>query len=193
MDINETLKQAYVAIKNRDLKTAWNLLRPHSDHPEARKRLRWIRKKTQEQKTQSQNEQSSQDDIESSSVEESPKVEVSKTEHNVHLFYSVNSAGVTPAFFDIDVEGSSIDIRLNQQHLLYDDLRKALSKPRRDNPEHLAQQLRSAQLVIDTLIKGWAMYEDEEPIGKRKQRVQNAREDWGRAVRELLQPDEDDE
>lgn len=50
MSVKKVIQQADKAIKNGELKIAWELLKPHANNPNARKRLKWIKAKVQEQK-----------------------------------------------------------------------------------------------------------------------------------------------
>lgn len=115
---------------------------------------------------------------------------VEKPQRIVNISHENTSVAVNSAFFDVLGHGGDLTIRMNEDHPLHAILDHAMSSPSRDIVD-LEQQLDAAQTVIDLLLKAWSIYEDEEPMGVRKQRVQNAREDWGRYIRNLLHIEEE--
>ena len=48
-----------------------------------------------------------------------------------------------------------------------------------------------ARQGLELLLMSWARYEDEEPDGKRRSIVQQARWDWGRYARQFLGDDDE--
>lgn len=122
---------------------------------------------------------------------DTPSNDVKETKRIVNISHANSSVAINSAFFDVLGYGSDLTIRLNEDHPLHTILDHAMSSPSEDVVS-LEQQLEAAQTVIDLLLKGWSIYEDEEPIGVRKQRVQSAREDWGRCIRSLLYVEEEE-
>lgn len=192
MDIRKTIEKADEAMKIGKLKTAWILLKPHAANVDARKRLRWIQKRVQElgkqgsQTNDKKNGTDPQSDIQIAS-EKTDSLEVHSTNHKQHITYISSSVATSSALFDLRVRGSDIKICLNASHPLYPLLTSARYPVDSSDIETLTAQLSNAQIVIDLLLQGWSIFENSEPIGPRLDRIQAAREDWGRAIRDMLQ------
>ena len=197
MDINKLIRDADEAIKVGRLKTAWKLLKPYADNTDVRRRLRWIRKNVQEAVTNNGQDAKQNDEIGSYTttdhISKIESVEVTRTEHKNHITYDSNSAGTSPALFDVRTRGGDIKICLNMRHPLYPLLHSAMSSQESRDIETLSARLSNAQTVIDMLLCGWSTFENDEPIGPRLNRVQLAREDWGRTIRNLMQNSEEDD
>lgn len=107
--------------------------------------------------------------------------------------YDFKSANVpaSPAFFDVQSRGGKILITLNRSHPAYSRLIEVLEEDVEGVPEdELRTRLIRAANGLDLLLSAWARYEDEQPDGPRRTRVQEARWDWGRMARDFLYDDE---
>lgn len=109
------------------------------------------------------------------------------------LKYQINEAYLsTPAFFDVKSRGGTVIITLNTNHPAYEHLIEVLEKdPANISDDELRSRLDKARDGLELLLMAWARYEDEEPAGKRRDAVQNARWDWGRYARQFLDNDEE--
>ncbi len=94
-------------------------------------------------------------------------------------------------FFSVSPRGGKILITLNVDHPAYQNLIEVLDdfEPT-ENSTELYQRLVNASDGLKLLLMAWARFEDEEPVGKRKDFVQNARTDWGRVARDFLRTDD---
>lgn len=91
------------------------------------------------------------------------------------------------AFFDVELFGSSIVIKLNKNHPFTHQVIRALQAgDDHGTDEELRDQLFEAQEVIETLLISWALYENQQPEGARRIKVHEYRLDWGRVIRALL-------
>lgn len=89
------------------------------------------------------------------------------------------------AFFAVNEVAAEIRIILNSNHPAHEIISSAL----RGNLEHIDEESvgpsNESEILLKLLI-GWAEVERHQPCGSRKTHTQMAREDWGRAVRDLL-------
>lgn len=94
----------------------------------------------------------------------------------------------SPAFFSVKPRGGVIFITLNTDHPAYDNLVDLLEKDvETDDLETLRSRLINALDGLELLLMAWARYEDEQPDGERKNKVQETRIDWGRLARRFLE------
>jgi DNA-binding phage protein len=88
----------------------------------------------------------------------------------------------SPAFFSVTPVAGKIIIKLNTTHPAYNQFVEILN----DNIEHdtsiavLRQRLIDAKTGLKLLLMAWARYEDEQPGGRLKDAVKDARQDWGK-------------
>ena len=87
------------------------------------------------------------------------------------------------AFFDVREMVGEVRIVLNEAHPAYQVVKASLSKTE-DNSSPTSV---SATMLM---LQAWADLERYQPDGARKQRAREAREDWGRATRDLLDDSE---
>lgn len=108
---------------------------------------------------------------------------------NQNLKYSFVVSDVeSPAFFTVKSRGGKILISLNSNHPAYHKLVEVLEESTSDSDEaELKQRLNNASEGLKLLLMAWARYEDEQPDGKLKSNVQDARQDWGRIAKQFLQ------
>lgn len=95
----------------------------------------------------------------------------------------------TPAFFTTEVRGGNIDITINREHPI-SGMINSVSCNSQVERESTDCKLKTAEDCIEVMLKGWAEYENDQPYGKRKTVVQDARIDWGRKIRDLLMDSE---
>jgi len=109
-----------------------------------------------------------------------------------NLKYTVVDADLaSPAFFDVKSRGGAIIVSLNVNHPAYQHLVELLERDVYDADEdEIRMRLTRARDGLELLLFAWARYEDEQPDGKRRTQVQEARWDWGRVARGFLDEDE---
>lgn len=89
------------------------------------------------------------------------------------------------AFFRPEARGGKTLVAINRAHPFSRKLVSlALSSDARS--QVLYQKYAEAIECIRVLLKAWSDYENEQPEGKRKFMVQEARAEWGRKLRNLL-------
>ena len=116
--------------------------------------------------------------------------ELSATVVNDGIKYIFNESDIeTSAFFSVRPRGGAVIIALNISHPAYRHLIELLDTPNPEalSPEELVSRLNNAWMGLKLLLEAWARYEDEQPEGTRKERVQDARNDWGRVARQFLE------
>lgn len=84
-----------------------------------------------------------------------------------------------PAFFEVSSKGGSINIVYNTEHVLYQRLQN-------DETFLSNGQGLDAEALMGFLLTAWALMEEDQPVGKRRTKVEEIRQDWGRSVRNLL-------
>jgi len=106
-----------------------------------------------------------------------------------NLKYSINTADLESyAFFTVKPKGGKILISLNSNHPAYKKLIEALDQ-NEEGENNLRDRLKNASEGLKLLLMAWARYEDEQPDGSNKLRVQDSRQDWGRIAKEFLNED----
>lgn len=104
------------------------------------------------------------------------------------LYQFVNANLETRAFFSVSPVGGKIIIKLNTNHPAYHQFVEVLSEDIDNTIEkdELVQRLSKARDGMKLLLMAWARYEDEQPDGKLKENVQDARVDWGRMAADFM-------
>lgn len=107
------------------------------------------------------------------------------------LKYTFAHASISgAAFFDVKSRGGAIIITLNTSHPAYENLIEILEDEVDEaNIETLKARLIRARDGLKLLLTAWARFEDEQP-DRQRNRVQDARWDWGRMAREFLEGEE---
>lgn len=102
------------------------------------------------------------------------------------LRYVLSEASLdSPSFFELTEVGGELRLLLNSTHPAFRVLKPALCAG-------LQRSLRDARAVeasedpLLLMLLAWADVERQQPYGFRRQRAQQAREDWGRALRDLM-------
>ena len=103
-------------------------------------------------------------------------------------FQFVTASLQTRAFFTVSPIGGKIIIKINTTHPAYDQFVEILSGPISSDTDkaELIKRLRKAKDGLKLLLMAWARFEDEQPDGKLKDNVQDARVDWGRMAAEFM-------
>lgn len=102
------------------------------------------------------------------------------------------SLGDKSAFFSVDPKPGTIIITLNTIHPAYKNLVEILEEEVEGvDPEILRSRLTNSLEGLKLLLMAWARYEDEEPEGRRRDKAQEARVDWGRVARQFLEGEEE--
>lgn len=71
-------------------------------------------------------------------------------------------------------------------HPAYKHLVECLDKNVENVPaEQLRERLQNASDGLRLLLTAWARYEDEQPDGREREAVRDARADWGRVARQF--------
>lgn len=94
----------------------------------------------------------------------------------------------SPAFFSVAPVGGKIIIKLNTTHPAYDQFVEILNDEIDENvsKESIQKRLIDARNGMKLLLMAWARYEDEQPDGRRKNNVKDARIDWGKMASEFM-------
>jgi len=106
-------------------------------------------------------------------------------------FQIVTASLQTRAFFSVSPVGGKIIIKLNTQHPAYEQFVEVLSgyiDPDTEKGE-LVKRLRKAKDGLKLLLMAWARFEDEQPDGRLKDKVQDARVDWGKMAAAFMRED----
>ena len=89
------------------------------------------------------------------------------------------------AFFVVDEVAAEIRIILNSSHPAYRTIASALHHNSDQKDGEVDRPSEEREILLKLLI-GWAEVERHQPHGTRRTHTQMAREDWGRAVRDLF-------
>lgn len=108
-----------------------------------------------------------------------------RTVHDSLKYTFAEAAQDSPAFFSVQPKGGTIIVTLNTRHPAYDRLVDVLESgsPSAESPE---ERLENALTGLKLLLMAWARYEDEQPAGVARERVQEARVDWGKIARRFM-------
>lgn len=97
----------------------------------------------------------------------------------------------SPVFFDVKPRGGSVIISLNVEHPAYEHLVEVLQQDLEDlNEDKLKERLGNAWQGLKLLLIAWARYEDEQPVGERRDQAQDVRWEWGRMARDFLREED---
>ena len=125
--------------------------------------------------------------IETGVDEETAEMLTAQTVDNSLKYLFVEAAIEGDAFFTVRPKGGVINVILNTRHPAYENLVEVLEKETEcEDAKELSNRLDKASEGLKLLLMAWARYEDEQPDGILKERVQNSRSDWGRVARGFL-------
>lgn len=110
---------------------------------------------------------------------------------NSHIKFDFQSLDIQGSeFFTVRKKGGALLIGLNTNHPAYDKLVALLDRSETESdPEKLRVRLRQSYEGLKLLLEAWARYEDEQTDGTRKERAQEARQDWGRVAKQFFRED----
>lgn len=125
-------------------------------------------------------------------ITEKQAIQLAATTVDDGLKYIFAEADIeTAAFFSVKPRGGAIIVTLNTNHPAYNNLVEILEEDVEGvSTETLRSRLTNSLEGLKLLLMAWARYEDEQPDGRRKQMVQDARGDWGRIARQFLEREE---
>lgn len=133
-----------------------------------------------------------EDELVERGVPESTAKELAAGTARAGLKYVFADASLeSSAFFSVKPKGGAIIITLNTNHPAYQHLIEVLESEGEEEMEveELRDRLVNAWRGLKLLLEAWARYEDEQPSGPLRHRVQDARSDWGRVARQFLEND----
>lgn len=134
--------------------------------------------------------QAIEDELVERGVPESTAKELAEGATSAGLKYVFAEADLeTSAFFSVKPKGGAIIVTLNTSHPAYDHLIEVLESGGEESmtEEQLRERLVNAWRGLKLLLEAWARYEDEQPAGPLRHKVQDARNDWGRVARQFLE------
>jgi hypothetical protein len=98
----------------------------------------------------------------------------------------------SPAFFSIDLMEGMLQVIFNTNHPVHDELMAVLEElPDDADQDELRQRLARAADTFKLLLFSWARYEDEIPSDRARQKISEARQDWGRYARTFVEGEND--
>jgi hypothetical protein len=98
------------------------------------------------------------------------------------------------AFFNIDLLAGMLQVSFNTEHPLHSELMTVLEDvPEDASQAELRQRLSRASDTFKLLIISWARMEDEIPSRRDRNRVSDARRDWGRYARDFIEDGSEEE
>lgn len=105
----------------------------------------------------------------------------------------ISSYQDTHAFFSIDLMAGMLQVIFNNKHPLHDELLAVLEEVPEDvNEDQLRDRLRRAADTFKLLLFSWARMEDEIPNDKQREKIADARRDWGRYARDFIDGEDDE-
>ncbi|MFF1558195.1 ATP-binding protein [Streptomyces sp. NPDC058279] len=98
------------------------------------------------------------------------------------------------AFFSIDLMAGMLQVIFNEKHPLHSELMAVLEDvPEDANTDELRYRLGRAADTFKLLLFSWARMEDEIPSDKQREKIADARQDWGRYARDFVDGEGDRE
>jgi len=98
------------------------------------------------------------------------------------------------AFFETSAKSRTIQVILNENHPIFPSLKVLLESNSNDDLQEMNQRLMGSRKLFELLLASWCKYENDQPNGPRKFKVEESRLDWGRSARLFLLDElEDDE
>ncbi|WP_051027971.1 ATP-binding protein [Nocardia higoensis] len=93
----------------------------------------------------------------------------------------------TSAFFGIDLMAGMLQVIFNKRHPVHDQLMAVLEEVPKDADEYdLRDRLKQAAETFKLLLFSWARMEDETYPDKERERIADARREWGRYARDFV-------
>ncbi|MFC7708703.1 ATP-binding protein [Micromonospora lupini] len=98
------------------------------------------------------------------------------------------------AFFSIDLMAGMLQVIFNRKHPLHSELVAVLEDaPEGADADALRERLGRAASTFKLLLFSWARMEDEIPSERKREKIADVRQDWGRYARDFLDGEGDDE
>lgn len=91
-----------------------------------------------------------------------------------------------PAFFETSAKSRTIQVILNENHPLFSSLEEVLDPNSNDSNQEMYQRLVESRKLFELLLAAWSKYENTQPDGPRRFKVEEARLEWGRNARAFL-------
>lgn len=112
-------------------------------------------------------------------------------EHNWKVRW-LSAHSDSPAFFSVDLMAGMLQVNFNMNHPVHGELMAVIDDvPEAADVDELRLRLHRAANTFRLLLFSWARYEDESPSDRLRQRIVEARQDWGRYARDFLDPEAD--
>lgn len=93
----------------------------------------------------------------------------------------------SPAFFTVDLMAGMLQVSFNSNHPLHGQLLELLDDvPDDADADVLRHRLTKAGETLKLVLFAWARMEDEIPSDKLRERITDARRDWGRYARDFI-------
>jgi hypothetical protein len=93
----------------------------------------------------------------------------------------------TSAFFSIDLMAGMLQVIFNKRHPVHDQLMAVLEEvPQDADADDLRDRLKQAAETFKLLLFSWARMEDETYPDKERERIADARREWGRYARDFV-------
>ena len=108
------------------------------------------------------------------------------------IYQFLTSSFETRAFFSVSPVAGKIIIYINTSHPAYEQFVEVLSENITEevSKDDLILRLKKARNGMKLLLMAWARYEDEEPEGRRKDNVRDARTEWGKMAAAFMRNDD---
>ncbi|GAA3825995.1 ATP-binding protein [Sphaerisporangium flaviroseum] len=98
------------------------------------------------------------------------------------------------AFFSIDLMAGMLQVIFNEKHPLHAHLMTVLEEvPEDASTDELRHRLARAADTFKLLLFSWARMEDEIPGDRQREKIADARQDWGRYARDFIDGEDDGE
>ncbi|RKN72748.1 ATP-binding protein [Streptomyces klenkii] len=98
------------------------------------------------------------------------------------------------AFFSVDLMAGMLQVIFNEKHPLHAHLLAVLEEvPEDATPDELRHRLDRAADTFKLLLFSWARMEDEIPNDRKREKIADARQDWGRYARDFIDGEDDGE
>lgn len=91
-----------------------------------------------------------------------------------------------PAFFETSAKSRTIQVILNENHPLFSSLDELLDPNSNDSNQEMYERLVESRKLFELLLAAWSKYENTQPDGPRRFKVEEARLEWGRNARAFL-------
>lgn len=98
------------------------------------------------------------------------------------------------AFFSVDLMAGMLQVIFNEKHPLHGELMAVLEEvPEDATADDLRYRLGRAADTFKLLLFSWARMEDEIPSDRQREKISDARQDWGRYARDFIDGEGDGE